>query len=487
MAALMAKRSSIAANTLFLLTARVAGCLLTVVLIAVVADTLDVAGFGRYTFALSTGAILAVFVDFGLAFLIPREVARDNTLFGKYLASGLMIRLLLFSAIFLVLAVSLPAFLEREAAYALLAAFATLTLRGFFEFFASFFNAFERMHYSAFLYLSGHLCVFGATFLAIYLGADQASGILLAQALALAGFTGAAFFLVVRILKPGRLTVDRALCLDLLKKTTPFALFAIGGVAYFMIDNLLLLSFRGEEEVGYYQSAMRLIMAAEMLPLVISSAIYPTISRIMKKSTEEAAAIAEQTLSLMLMLGVPIGVGTTMLAAPILKMIYPDKYAGVATALAIVAWLVPIRFCASVLGTVLSASGNQGLRTWATWSALAFNISVNVVLLPRFGYLGAAVTSVATSLFLGLFYYVALSLRFHRFRAFNALWKLVLPAAVLIVFLKFAEHWNILLAVMAGAALYLVLLIPAGVLTKEQIATLRRLAFDKERRINGIN
>ncbi len=93
----------------------------------------------------------------------------------------------------------------------------------------------------------------------------------------------------------------------------------------------------------------------------------------------------------------------------------------------------------------------------------------------------------ATSLFLGLFYYVALSLRFHRFRAFNALWKFVLPATVLIVFLKFAEHWNILFAALAGAMVYFVLLIPAGVLTKEQIVTLGRLAFDKERRINGID
>jgi len=475
----MSKRASIAKNTTSLFVSRVMGSLTTVVLVAIIARTLGTEGFGRYTFALSVGAILAVTVDFGLSFLIPREVARRDSRFEEYIATGCVIKTVFSIVVFVLLIVFLRYFYPPAVRYAVYAAFAMAALRGMVEFCASFFNAYERMHYSALLFLICSFGAFGVGVAAILAGVRDAWGILLAQAAVMLLFVGVAFWLIFKVLRPKKLRVNRRLCMATLRRTAPFGLFAIGGVVYFQIDNVLLSIFRDVEEVGFYQGAIRLIIATEMLPLVLSNAIYPTISRVLKESEKDAVAIMQKMMYVVLIIGLPIGATIMMLAKPIVLLIFGSNYTAIVSALAIVAWLVPIRFCGHILGTALSASGNQKFRTWASWLAVGVNITMNLIMLPRYGYIGAAITSVFTSFFLVSFYYVALHLRFYRFEVFRVIVRLALPMAALLIFLRLAGQLNVFLAAGAGLVVYCVMLIPAGVLTRRYIVTFGKLVLDK--------
>ncbi|GAF85955.1 unnamed protein product, partial [marine sediment metagenome] len=271
------------------------------------------------------------------------------------------------------------------------------------------------------------LGMFGVGVAAMAVGVQNAWEILLAQAAAMLLFVGLAFLLIFRVLQPKALRVNRSLCIAMLKKAVPFGLFTIGGVVYFQIDNVLLTIFRDIDDVGFYQGAMRLIIALEMLPFVLSNAIYPMISRVLKESKTQAVAVTQKMIYVVLIIGLPIAAIIIMLAKPIVSLAFPDSYAAMASILVIVAWLVPVRFCGHVLGTALSASGNQKFRTWASWLAVGVNIVLNLILLPKYGYIGAAITSVCTSVFLVSFYYIALRLRFHRFELFKIIIKLAWP------------------------------------------------------------
>jgi len=477
---IMNKRASIAKNTTSLFVSRVMGSLTTVVLIAIIARKLDTEGFGRYIFALSVGAILGVIADFGLIFLIPRDVARRDSRFEEYIATGCVIKIVFSIVIFAVLILFLRYFYPPTVRYAIYAAFAMMALRGMVDFFASFFNAYERMHYSAVLFLMCNFGIFGISLFAIFTGVREAWVILAVQAAAMVFFVIAAFVLVFKVLRPKRLRISRQLCVATLRKTAPFGFFAIGGVVYFQIDNVLLSMFRSIEDVGFYQGALRLIMATEMLPLVLSSAIYPTISRVLKESKNDAITIVQKMMYLVLIIGLPIGVTLMMLAKPIVSLIFGDGYAAIASVLAIVAWLVPIRFCGHVLGTVLSASGNQKFRTWASWLAVGVNISLNLLLLPKYGYIGAAVTSISTSFFLVSFYYVVLCLRFHRFELLAVIARLAFPVAVLMIFLWLVGWLNVFVTAGMGLALYCIMLVPVGILTKNRVLAFGRLVLDKD-------
>jgi len=471
-------RASIAQNTASLLAARVIGCMVTVALLAVVARKLGGVGFGIYTFALSVGAILAVVVDFGLSFLVPREVARRDSRFEDYLAAGCLIKVTFSIAVLVALVALLRLHYPRAVRYAVYAAFVTAALRGIVEFCASFFNAYERMHYSALLFLMCQLGILAASVAVLSAGIRDAWVVLSAQAAAMVVFVAAAFALTFKVLRPGKLRLSRPLCLAILKRAAPFGIFAIGGVVYFQIDNVLLSVYRDIEEVGYYQGAMRMIVALEILPLVLSNAIYPTVSRVLKESKSAATEIVQKMTHLVLVLGLPLGVTLAMLARPIVSLVLGQGYEAVPPALRIVAWLVPIRFCACVLGTAISASGHQKFRAAASWCAVVVNVVVNLILIPRYGYLGAAVTSLATSSFLLAFYYIALYVLFFRFEILAVGARLVLPLVALAVFLHAAAELNVVFAAGVGLALYCTMLVPAGVLTRASISRIGKLVLN---------
>lgn len=475
----MNSRSSIAKNATCLFVSRVIGSLTTLVLVAIIARNLSTEDFGRYTFALSVGAILAVAADFGLLFLIPREVARKNRNFELYFIAGGVIKVVFSIVVFVALFVSLRFFYARTMVYAIYASFTMLVLRGFIDFCAAFFNAYERMHYSAMLFLISSFGIFSAGVAAILAGVESAFGVLLTQACVMLFFAGLSFLLTYKILQPKKFEVSWWICVKVLRKAAPFGLFTIGGIVYFQIDNVLLYVFRGIEEVGFYQGAMRLVVALEMIPLVLSGAIYPTISRILEESKNGAMAIAQKIIYVVLIIGMPIGITIMMLARPIVLLVFGSNYTAIVPALMIIAWLVPVRFCGHVLGTVLSASGNQKFRTWASWLAIGVNVTMNLMLLPKYGYVGAAVASVFTSVFLVSFYYVLLYLRYYKFEVIGIIVRLMLPVIAMLVFLCFADQLNVFLAVGMGLMLYFVMLVPVGVLTRGNIMNIRKLVLDK--------
>lgn len=217
----MSKRASIAKNTTSLFVSRVMGSLTTVVLVAIIARVLGTEGFGRYTFALSVGVILAVTVDFGLSFLIPREVARRDSRFEEYIATGCVIKTVFSIVVLVLLVVFLRYFYPPAVRYAVYASFGMLALRGLVDFCAAFFNAYERMHYSAVLFLICSFGVFSVSVAAILAGVRDAWGILLAQACVMLFFVGVAFLLIFKVLRPKNLRVNRQLCMTALRKTAP--------------------------------------------------------------------------------------------------------------------------------------------------------------------------------------------------------------------------------------------------------------------------
>jgi len=464
-----------------LLTSQVIVGLINVGLIAIVARVIGIKGFGQYAFAISVGAIVAVVVDFGVAFLIPREVARQRSRFEEYLVAGFVIKVIFSAGAFLVLPIFLGYFYPPDVRYAIYWAICVMILLGFVEFCVSFFNAHEQMHYSAMLRLIARLCIFVASIIAIIAGIRSVWVILAVQSCAMLCVTIIAFLFLFKLLQPSKRKFDKRICVIILKKTVPFGLFAIGGVLYLNIDNVLLSAFRDVEEIRFYQAAMRLIIIMELLPLVFSNAIYPSMSRILKNSKQNAVVLLEESLYWALVIGLPIGAIITMMAAPIVSFIFGDNYSAVVPALKIVAWLVPMRFCAHILGTTLSASGNQKFRMLATWLAAVFNIIVNLIMIPLYGYVGAAITSLFTNLFFVSFYYAIVYSRFHHFKLFSIIIRLLLPIAILLVFLRLVDQLNIFIAVGSGFLLYCIMLIPVGILTKSRILNISRLVLQKSK------
>ena len=114
-------------------------------------------------------------------------------------------------------------------------------------------------------------------------------------------------------------------------------------------------------------------------------------------------------MKVLLIMAFPIAAGTTLLADWIIDLMAGQSYLPEsASALQILIWYLPLSFANGLLQYVLIAVNRQRTLTVAFAIGLLFNLAANLALIPIWGYLGAAVVTVASeAVLLVPFFWVA--------------------------------------------------------------------------------
>jgi O-antigen/teichoic acid export membrane protein len=99
----------------------------------------------------------------------------------------------------------------------------------------------------------------------------------------------------------------------------------------------------------------------------------------------------------MMMLGIPLAVGTSLLAYRIIWFVFKDRFLPYgAIALQILIWSELFLFVNAELGALLNSIDRQIKFTMATGAAAVVNIVLNSLLIPTYSYVGAGLATVAT-------------------------------------------------------------------------------------------
>jgi len=165
---------------------------------------------------------------------------------------------------------------------------------------------------------------------------------------------------------------------------------------FFKVDALLLPGLAGLAAAGVYGAAYKVSEGAGIISSSFTLALFPRLSR--ASDTTEAYRLG---LRLLLQVGLPLAAGTALLAEPIVAVVGGREYLpDSAVALAILICYLPLSYANGLTQYVLIAAGRQRLLTAAFVAALVFNVVANLLLIPRFGYVGAAWVTVASELVL---------------------------------------------------------------------------------------
>ena len=178
-------------------------------------------------------------------------------------------------------------------------------------------------------------------------------------------------------------------------------------LAYNSADTLLLKPFAGNHEVGLYGSAYRVIQLPMTALYTLTSAALPALVRsragepaVRRRSMRALTALATAG-------GLLVALALWALRHWIVQLLYGPAYAGAARALGILAFAVPFDFLVSVKGTGYIAAGFERTAALCAGAAALVNVLANLVLIPRYGMIGAAWTTLGTYLLL-LVLYVAI-------------------------------------------------------------------------------
>jgi O-antigen/teichoic acid export membrane protein len=165
---------------------------------------------------------------------------------------------------------------------------------------------------------------------------------------------------------------------------------------FFKVDALLLLPLGGAAAAGAYAAAYKVSEGAGIVSSSFTLALFPRLSR----QTDLSAAY-RMALRLLLQVAFPLTIGVALLSAPIVLVVGGREYLpDSAIALAILICYLPLSYANGLTQYVLIAAGRQRLLTGAFAAALIFNLVANVVLIPRFSYVGAAWVTVASEIVL---------------------------------------------------------------------------------------
>jgi O-antigen/teichoic acid export membrane protein len=208
------------------------------------------------------------------------------------------------------------------------------------------------------------------------------------------------FFVRARFTQP-TLQQDFSLMISMLKGGLPFALTTIFTSIYFNFDTVLVAKFIGDEAAGIYRAAYNLILPLMMITAAVSGAVFPFVSQNHKAQREEVARIIRHSATHLLMIALPLAIGTTFLAPEIIGLLFAAEYEPAATCLAILVWFIPIVYLTNLFGNSLGAMDQQKFVLKVTTGNVLFNVVANLVVIPYYAQIGASVTTVLTEL-LGL-------------------------------------------------------------------------------------
>lgn len=443
-------------NALSLMIAGVVDKFSYVLFFAIIARKLSQTDFGAYNLILTLVFIGGLLSNFGIEYVIVREVAKNRdqatSLFRSSLAITACLSLLAWPII-----IGLAYALDYPPRVITLISWSGIVFlfTGLSKTASAILKAFERMEIfaliSSFISLLG--LILGIT--ALWLGGEVAA---LVGVLVITEALKALF--VIRVVHRHFTAlgwqIDRALVSQILRQMIPFALLMAYGILMRRTDMLLLGWLKPLDDVAVYGAAGKF---ADFLGLFSSSlvgALYPAFSARLAGSREDSWQLYTDSIGIFGILGFGALFSILILAEPIVALLFGQTYIVGADA---VRWLA-LAFLFSVLsgpvGTLLLAAGDQMTKLLImSVIVLSGNIVLNLLLIPVYSYNGAALAT-CISMFLGFMGRLILSrIYFGELpNFFRIMWRSFFAGLLMAAALYLIPDLNLFLRIFIGFAVF---------------------------------
>jgi O-antigen/teichoic acid export membrane protein len=175
------------------------------------------------------------------------------------------------------------------------------------------------------------------------------------------------------------------------------------GTLYFQVDSLLIQHFMGAKGVGMYQAGTRIMVGGLIFADVLANVYLPPLA-MAAGNTKDLVRIAKRMTRHLLTLG---AIGTTLLilfAQYGVRLTYGDSYSSVGRILTMLSVVFFLRYFGGAYGALLTVADRQDVRAVGVILALLVNLSLNYVMIPKWGLEGAVIASIITHVILNVIY-----------------------------------------------------------------------------------
>ena len=331
-------------------------------------------GLGNLAFAASFVVIFGVFVPLGTSTVLVREIARDHDRAGELLTAALLLRLplgLLMGAVAIVVA----SLLHYSPLVQLLVVLgmAGMIVVALNDALASALQGQENMTRQSAAVLVEKFLASGLTILLVLERAPL-------WTLAAVGlFTGMVSFLInasaFRSLLPTLRLPTAGALRALALAGMPFMGWVVFRTLYSQTDPVILRLVTNAATVGWYAAATRLVGTSLFLPVAITTALLPTLSRLHREDPAAFRLLVRRMLGLVMLFGIPLSLVLMLVPDRLIALLhYPAGFAHSIPVLRVGGFGVLLYYAAMVLGTAVIASDGQHKMMRASMIATVLSI-----------------------------------------------------------------------------------------------------------------
>jgi O-antigen/teichoic acid export membrane protein len=351
--------------------------------------------FGKYTFAMGWGGLFCLFVDYGFNSVVVRDIPPKPGLGRAYFRHVVRGKgFLVIGAGAFMLAVSVLHPRASELWMPALLAFLFLSASSMVEVCQAFTAAYEKFQAGAFLTFAhkGAVIGFGVLALLFHWGLVP-----LLALVAFGGCVGAAVCLAYfrSFLRDVRYSQDALSSSgSLWKAGLPIFIQTLVTVIYFRIDSVMMSWLRGDHDTGIYGAAYRFFDVANVIPSALVAVLVARLSREVSRSDWENSFW--KALRYFILAGIG-GVAVLQAVAWFLPGYFlTDEFLASQRLLQVLSFDLLFLYPNYLLVTLLTLLHRQGTNVWIAAGCVVFNISANLIAIPRWGPMGAVATTMMT-------------------------------------------------------------------------------------------
>jgi O-antigen/teichoic acid export membrane protein len=435
---------------------------------------------GIYTLGVTYYTIIVALSTFGLHELLVREVAPRRNESGRYLTNYLLIRLLvtglLYAGLLILLRYVLPYSEEAKIVISIMAlgAFA----EAIFGLCHSLFAANERFVVPTVGALINSVVALGVGY---WLLMAKGSIVNVAWFRPIADTAGILVFpfalvrLFRQIPQTARTRPNWSFIRTQLRYTPGFILIGVFSILNYQVDTFIISLLLTEADLGYYGVAQTLVTAFLLIPAAIRITLYPIMARYRQEDEKQLFQIYRKSGQYLLMLGLPIVVGITLLAEPIILLIFGSDFLPAVPVLQIMIWEVVVIVLSVPVARMLLVYNYQSTAGWMRGFIMLVSIVLNLSLIPLLGIVGAAITRVLAALLFFVIIYLFVQMKILHGKRIHLHPGLIMATLIMALVVWQMRDLPLYIPVIVGAVVYGAAIFMLGVFSTEDRYYLRQL------------
>ncbi len=440
-----------------------------------IARYLGPSGLGSLAFALSLYNLFSTFSTLGLNAVVIRDVSRDHGRAGQYFGHTMLlgfISSLVFAGL-MVLTAKLIHPGNDTLFITIVMAIVIVPTSGFI-WSRAILSAAEKMGYIAIAKSAENIFKVALGVFFLLNGSGIRTIAIVVAASKIVSFVVCFYYANVHVIRP-QWKIQRALVNYLMKQVPSFSLIAIFNALFWALTVILLTKLKGEAEAGLYSAAFKFVDICISFAAAYGGALFPVSSRILRTNPDMFEKLFKKSIKYISIFTLAVAAGTNILAPNLITWLFGPAMHDAIPVLQVLIWLIvpfsliPI-FAYSLINNHLQ-SRDLTANLLATASVLLFNL----ILIPLFNALGAGIATLAGCIvfFIVEFYWVEkelLSLRFSPEMLKPVFGAVLMSAAVITL-----KTVHPVLAVLAGASIYIGFLWFSHTITNHEIDLLKQL------------